>query len=363
MRLVEACLHRLCLLICLLSTCYMTYFQFKYYFNDEDLLAITYRKFNAEEHDEYPTFSICVYGVDGAIFKQSHDIFKSSNITRATYYNYLNGSREDYSAQLREIKFHDVALDIDDGYLVSSNETFRRWGKLNAETTTLIPAYRDHEVMCISKNITYRKDVKQNWDLVVLKSSIFYDMRRILDICVHQKGRLSRAHWTGCYNFEPKRFVDTIVIDVGQVEVVKKREKGKIPCDPNLEHEDKYMLRQIIQNVGCLPTYWEKLVRGYRLNQTNRICKTVAEYKRAVHQYLDAIESFEINDSSYKKPCTVMMTSITTRETRSQNLLKTFSGKLFLYFSYHQNVYREIVNTKAYTSETLLAQVGGFVGM
>ena len=68
MRGLENCLSRLCLLLCLFSTGYMTYLQFKYYLNNEDLSSILYREFNNEEKDEYPVFSVCHSGAQGQLF-------------------------------------------------------------------------------------------------------------------------------------------------------------------------------------------------------------------------------------------------------------------------------------------------------
>ena len=58
-------------------------------------------------------------------------------------------------------------------------------------------------------------------------------------------------------------------------------------------------------------------------------------------------------------PCTFMMTSIATRD----NLDFNQPGHFRIDFEYRRHYYREIQNTKAYTSETLLGQIGGFVGM
>ena len=46
-----------------------------------------------------------------------------------------------------------------------------------------------------------------------------------------------------------------------------------------------------------------------------------------------------------------------------QHLVQVVLPFLYFRFYYPQGLYREIMNTKAYTSETLLGQVGGFVGI
>ena len=121
MRLLETCLYGLCLLICMCCTSYMIYLQFKYYLNNEDMVSISYRIFNDQEQDEYPTFSICfggtIGGFVGNIFNQSHDVFSSNNVTRESYYAYLVGQGKDYPKQFTTFDFDDVALNIFDGYL------------------------------------------------------------------------------------------------------------------------------------------------------------------------------------------------------------------------------------------------------
>ena len=90
----------------------MTYLQFKYYLSNEDLSSISYQKFNKEEKDKYPNFSICFHGLRGEIFKQSSGVFDPTNITPASYTKYLLGDLEDQSTQFSSIKFDDVAFDI-----------------------------------------------------------------------------------------------------------------------------------------------------------------------------------------------------------------------------------------------------------
>ena len=125
MRFVETCLYRLSLFTCLLSACYMTYLQFKYYLNNEDFTSISYRKFNKEERDEYPSISICLAGYRGKLFTRSQDILNSTNATREAFHNFLSGFQEQHPAQFSNFKFDDIALDILN-YLVSSREELRR---------------------------------------------------------------------------------------------------------------------------------------------------------------------------------------------------------------------------------------------
>ena len=363
MRCKETYFYRISLLVGLSSACYMTYLQFKYYLDNEDLASISYRRFNNDENDEYPTFTICFNGISsGNIFKKSHKIFNSSNISRYSYQRYLRGRLKKYPAQFSDAKFDDVKLDIKENLWILSMEFIRKNGSVTHERVTALPSYQDAEFICISKDSSYRKDVQQVRDIVVLNSSMLYDAELIVSVFVHQKGKLMR-------NFKrPDLILRTTlenkdgnakIIDIGQVDILRKRETSKIPCDQNLKEEDKYILRQMILNIGCIPRFWEKFAKIVTLNQSTRICENAADYQRAKHQYDVAFDSLQTNDPIYKKPCTIMIAPTATGE----DTVRTLKGYLRLTFWYHLDTYRKIQNIRAYTSETLLGQVGGFVGM
>ena len=56
----------------------MTYVQFKNYISNKDLSVVSFRKFNSDIDDLYPSFSICLNGITGGIFKKE-EILKISN--------------------------------------------------------------------------------------------------------------------------------------------------------------------------------------------------------------------------------------------------------------------------------------------
>ena len=157
----------------------------------------------------------------------------------------------------------------------------------------------------------------------------------------------------------PKRISQKRVFDIGQVDVLRKRNKGTSHCDENMQDEDEYIMKYIIKKVGCIPTFWEKLARGMEPKRMSRICKTNYSYQIIDHQLDYILKRLEKNDSIYKQPCTDMIVSITTKDVKNSY----GQTRIWLHFDYHQHLYRKIVNTRAYSSETLLGQVGGFVGM
>ena len=266
MLLLKTWLYRLSLLICLFGTGYMTYLQFTYYLHNEDLASISYPKFNKEEKDEYPTFSICFIGFKdkGELFDEFHDVFNSTNITRKSYSEYLRGVENYDSAQFSAIKFDDVALDIHEGYLISSWEFYFQDEEDQFSPFDMVPTYQDPYRLCISKNISHRENVVQSTDSVELNSSMLYAGNLSAEVFVHQKGKFLRGmHTEGSRStFVPnKKLKNGIsrIIDIGQTEILRKRADGKIPCDQDMQDEDEYRIEQIIQSVGCIPTFWTQL--------------------------------------------------------------------------------------------------------
>ena len=365
MRLSELCLYRFCLLICLFCASYMTYFQFQYYLNDEDSASISYRQFNKEEKDEYPAFSICLKGNKGRIFKRSHDAFKSINISRGSYYRYLRGFLPKHLEEFHDIKFSDVVLDITKDVLIKSYESYREWGKINGnkDLMWMLPGFQSYHKSCISKNILYRQNVMQEDDHIILNSSIIYGNGGYLNIYVHQHGRSLRSgKKVGSIRPKERKKVNGSIrkyIDIGLVDILRRRSKGKNPCDQDMKDEDEYILDKVMRNVGCIPTFWAKFAEGIKLNQTIRMCNSTADYQKTRSQLKRIVYSFDTENSMYKHPCTEMMTATTSTDAIREDNPGTFEIRI----SYRELLYREIINNKAYSSETLLSQVGGLVGM
>ena len=364
MRLLETYFYRISLLICLSSACYMTYLQFKYYLNNDDLASISKwnQRFNKEENDEYPTFTICLFGFRGEIIKKSHEIFNLANVTRYSYFEYLRGSLKQYPDQFSDIKFDEVAFDIHEAFWISSYENIvTKQGSQFINPFSMLPSHQDTRHICISKKSSYREGVRQVFDVVQLNSTTLYEANLMVRVFVHQNGKLMRNLRRPDFVLRPDRKSKdgtTTKVNIGQVDILQKRETSKIPCDKNLKEEDKYILQQVISNVGCVPTFWQKFADTISINRTTRICETTADYFGVRRQLAFAFHGFDTDEVIYKKPCTVMMAPTTTEEVMAKK-----KGRIRFIFWYHLISYREIKNIRAYTSETLLGQVGGFVGI
>ena len=95
MEVIDNVLFIIFLSTCLALTCYQTYLQFSEYVKNEDTASIEYRKFNLEEKDLYPTYSICLWGTPEEHFDERHPSFTNRNITPSSYGSFLIGKEDD----------------------------------------------------------------------------------------------------------------------------------------------------------------------------------------------------------------------------------------------------------------------------
>lgn len=52
----------------------------------------------------------------------------------------------------------------------------------------------------------------------------------------------------GCYKFE---------LHVGYIRVVRRRDKKKVPCNPDWKHHDEKQMSHVSRTVGCIPKHWK----------------------------------------------------------------------------------------------------------
>ena len=147
---------------------------------------------------------------------------------------------------------------------------------------------------------------------------------------------------------------------IGMVEVLRRRPDGKVPCNGSLSDEDSQWRNSIMKAVGCVPAYWKRFVSNESLNEIPQDCSQ-EQYLKIDVEY-SPISSFNNASKLYVNPCAQMATTVTTaiHQVLYKNTTKRYY--LELKFLYSTEYYKQIVNNKAYTGETLLGQVGGFVG-
>ena len=344
---------------------YMTYLQFKYYLNNDDIASISYQHFNQAQKDEYPTITLCFSDGrrDAKIFDENNTVFESNLVTPLLYQQFLKGWVRNHTFDFSTIQYDEVLLNIHDGYLngaVNGTSFFAFSGYQKHYPFALNEAfYRSPDTFCFEKNVSYQKNLRQYWDGFYLNSTLLYQRKLSISLYVHEKGKLMRSVINTPLGLSPKDYENGLTrnYDINSIEVLRQRKDSNMECNENLVDEDGYILKRIMSEAGCIPTFWEKFVDDIKLTLPLPKCKTLNQYRHFSYQFLTLLNKMDTIESLYTQPCTQMTISVTIRDVEPEQ------GHLTLYVLYNQDVYKEIVNSKAYTTETLLGQIGGFVGM
>ena len=374
MKVFENQLFLIFLLICFGLTCYETYIQLSEYVKNEDNAFIEYRNFNLEEKDTYPTFTICFLG---DFFNNDHQSFTTNNITPSTYGSFLVGF-EDEDPKYDKILYDDVSLNMMDKYVsrfdsafsnesdfyrISYNTENKNRNEIPLSITIQQPIIHHGKpsfIRCISKNVTYQKNNIQTADGMWFDAKLMSQKGYELRLYIHQIGQAMQALMT-----TPRlEITDTSeVLEIKQeyeysidnVEVLRKRHDSKIRCDESLLDETKLIRNMIMRKVGCIPAYWQ--IFAGNLPQKLPKCKK-DQYQQIFKKYLSKWEFSNPLGSMYTQPCQTMTLSAIHREGNIEMAKSVFE----VVFRYDQKYYKAIINKRAYTSGSLLGQVGGYVG-
>ena len=362
------------LLICFGLTCYETYIQLSEYVRNEDNAFIEYRNFNLEEKDTYPTFTICFLG---DFFNNDHQSFTTNNITPATYGWFLMGYEDD-DPKYDQILYEDVSLNIIDKYVSRFDSAFsngsdfyrisydtenKNRNEIPLSITIQQPIIHHGQpsfLRCISKNVSYQRNIIQTADGMWFNAKLLSQKEFEVRLYIHQIGQAMQALRT-----TPRlEITDTSeVLEINQeyeysidrVEVLRKRHDGKIRCDENLLDETKLVRNMIMRKVGCIPAYWQ-IFAGDLSQKLPKCIKN--QYEKIFMKYLSKWTFSNPLESMYTQPCLTMTLSAIHREGNIEKVKSVFE----FVFRYDQKYYKAIINKRAYTSGSLLGQVGGYVG-
>ena len=352
------------LVACVSMAAYMTYLQFKYYLNNDDVASISYPHFNQAEKDEYPTVTLCLSDQhnNGKIFDETNAPFNSTLVTPFLYEQFLEGWGNNQNLGFSTIQYDDVLLNVHDGYFTgatSGTSFFTFSGYKKTYPLVLNEAfYRAPNTFCFEKNVSYQRNVRQYWDGIGLNSTLLYQRNLSILFYVHEKGKLIRSVINTPLAVSPKDYENGLTrnYDINSIEVLRQRKDSNIPCNESLIDEDGYILKKIMSEQKCIPTFWEKFVDVIKLSVPLPKCNSTKQYRDFGFQFYALLNKMDTIESPYTQPCTQMTISVTIRD------IDPDPGHLQLFVLYNQDVYKEIVNSKAYTTETLLGQIGGFVG-
>ena len=385
---------------CLAFASYFTIIQFIRYGRNEDVSVLSYRqlKFDSESEDQYPTYTICLVASYKTIVKRDSHVWTSNLVEYEAYKSLLKGNLANAMSKkiirkLSNINFEEVIIDhFNDRIItlftkcndITCFEVCREIGayyECVSKNPFFIKSHQSPEETCYSRKFSYQPEYDLSTDTLFLNGSKLIELGLHLHIYVHQAGRFIRhintmnsPKVTEFYYWELQDLLKVykqgllyeLTNTINDVVVLRKREDSVEKCNKSLLNEDKKWRDEIKKMVGCLPAYWSTFESNSTLKQSIPYCSSDQYlYLRGKIWWTQSQkfskEYFKNISNLYTNPCSQMDNGIRTRSKRISNKSKKL--QLTLEFKYGKNRYLEIKNNRAYDDETLLSQVGGFIGI
>jgi hypothetical protein len=357
--------------VCIIFVVYMIYGQFMEYLENEDSSSVSFRKFNQDQRDVYPTYSICMHSAKGAILKvQPKNLEKETHLGIDIYHNILIG-KEKVHKRFKDIKFENNVVDISQEFIdmfvsfTKQGEQSISWPKneksKKTDTTPFYKSYHDPYFSCITKDVKFTKSQILHYDYLVLnaqklhnfvKNVSEYDKTTNLFLYVHHPGQLVRQFGKRTFQLNSLDFKNAIngtgnfhEIHLSQVEVVRKRPDGIIQCNNKLLDEDDMYIRTAIKYAKCIPSFWKNVYLSSDTVESHLPeCNSSIQYAD-IHRNFLPPNSFESTAKMYKEPCNQMRVTFNLLQKSPTTPLRS---SLVLAFNYNTEEYRETRNHRLF---------------
>ena len=283
---------------------YMIFLQFKAYIANEDSSVVSYKTFNQDKTGAYPTFTICLFGRDGRIFKRSVSRYRMCgysclNSTKSTqdpskcnkycsrkdYWRTLTGNSNKFN--INSTSFEDNVIDLrpilleystrlkEGNYIkhISNTQTLQNKSFESIFTIT----YLDANQVCYTKEWTPEKNVLLHAEYLMIDVGQMlrpgFEDAYQMHFFVHHRGQLLRQLGTPDFVLKQDLTRDTEIIyslDIGlrinSVDVLTKRRNAVQSCNPSLKDEDKVWITNAVNVLGCLPPFLNRFLMNSSSN-------------------------------------------------------------------------------------------------
>ena len=387
-------------LTCLSLTAYMSVTQFLRYLDNNDKASVSFRQFNHSPRDRYPTYTICFENQKRRenLFNQTY-LMNTHGINRSEYFDIIRGMNTSEhlknSTMILDIDFEMATIhpkEIISEYFVTYNKglhqivkaTGLKGLKVNTDLSWVNPIqaeylkstynttfnisqqlsfykiYQDHQFICLTRNNTYRKGMVRSFERLVFwqRRMNSFDRIRVYFHHPYQGMRtfFERFHekaYTSLH-LNAKKF-NSFKFRIAQVSVLRKREDANFPCNTDVQ-DDQRFFKAIFRKIPCIPPYW----KTFHSNVVNsRLCNNSSQ----INTLWQDLKSTEWGDTSQllTQPCDKM--SVSTSIEKSSTDAKFIRRLLVFRFSYLNEEYQEIINSKDFGLQSFWSNIGGFIGI
>ena len=388
--------HVLCTIITasLVLRCMILYHQ------DDDTTQVEYRKFHHGEEFIYPSISICFeissllnYTRVGELVLSNPELSRyRGNGTGAKCLQEKNKYHEDcydirrqFYAILLEPYYEEITNDLltdllsirivftNTGWLVWSNskgtlqlskessintsrsfaDAFLKYfsrGKYHSiPSPKLYPSFKSLDHKCYSLDVPFIKNTQIRYLDLDIRGTMFNHgirpSKNEFRVTFHYPGQQilsisSQTHWRSKYSVSTSYYKS---IHLAYIRILKRRNKTNYPCQGN--NYDQFVIEKTTKSVGC---------KKYLLNSTDKIpfCTSYSDRKAFKGEL-----TYNLN----VPPCNTLISAYDWYEDYSSNLNWT-DPNMVLRLYYPNEFYMEVNYMKAYSFESLIGNIGGYIG-
>ena len=371
--------------LCLAATIAMASWCLYQYSLDEDVTLIDFKSFHASADDIYPTVLMCFYNPYVDIYLDNYG--KKINVTAYKYF--LQGKLS--SKEMINIDYEKVTLDINDYFLgyeiMYTNNTIITYDKfgLNEENAgwKLPYAYFNSPyAKCFTLDIPFEREMGITKLGIKLKTGIFPQgirpdrlgnigflgsdraaainpndtdgfaiiMYYPKQLFPYRSNGLLKNSWPQRTENSSKNYA--MHFTVQNIEMIKLRNKRARPCIQGTPDFDTYLFEDIMKSVGCRPPYWSSRTH---LN----VCSTDVQMKKIRKLYLE--HSMHRDVRLAYLPCRRL---INIQYEFSEIDHKETQPPYFMINVWFVNSkYREIKMVSKFDAQTLIGNIGGYIGI
>ena len=362
--------------LCITATLGMLIYCVLQYVLNKDVSIIDFKEFREKADFIYPTITLCF----PTNFLEHKLLDNEKGIDVTSYRKFLIG--EYWQDNMLDVDFDNVTTRIEDYFIGVSIWSFYsldsgwveyRFDKINAEfkptvdsdLRSFVPrvytSFRDIHEKCLSFDIPSNLDINVNTFELLFNTSIFPDGIRPeyseFGVKIHYPNQLLTSRFAKySWRKQTKNHGHyTMDFKLQNIMVMNQRDKPNKPCNKNWRNDDRVIMRNVMNRIGCRPPHWkieinlpncskkEELKQFYYLDLSdqNPPCKGI---QKVLYSYedLDYLVNYWFDHS---------------KETNGNN---TFFN---IMIEFADPYFMEIKHVRSFSAQSLIGNAGGYVGL
>ena len=366
-------------IFCVLCAILLSIWCIYQYFLDEDLTQVNFKRFHEEKEDIYPSISLCFMNPYlPEMLGNNH----KNNISFNEYLQFLQGNL--WKPEILTIDYHKITLDIENyviGYDILYLEKeypihMNTDDIMKSKTGWSFPkqSFSEPSMKCFTVDIPSIPSEPVKLFNIRIKTSIFSnDMRPsklIFDnadvnaegflVLFHYKDQLINGQYKAKKNWPSRAANDSksfnMVFLLQNIEVIRHRDKRRRPCKHFPYDETENVMKQIINETGCIPPYLP-------IRDNLSICQTQDEMKRSYNSLIRKGNNIENKANKDDAPCRRMgRIDYDYWEHGPYEEVKT-TPYFNITFMFIDQTYREIREVQAFGLLSMFGNIGGYIGI